>query len=949
MKTVKLNAFNNPFVYGVDNKEYLVFNIDNETQTLKFQSLIGDLKVKTANILFKANSLPAKLYEMVVEDDILTFTLPSVLTGYNSSMYVYLLLNYSDDLSTSDLYTFKLVDKGSSTFNFEISSICESNISTIVSEEIKNEGIAKSILDTVSNYEFDKLQHAQQSLSLVENAFASTLEKRIDLFNSAYDKANATKSNTTGDINDSDIDIPSSNTDSDLKNYVEIVKKQMAERLKNVTTVSEQIQHEMTQEKQSFLGASLIFQQDLKQERDIMSAYGESTRQHMDQEFNEVKNFANKVFVDFSNYIPDLDTSIKQLNDKIDATDIKVEKILADGKQEIDQKIAESETQIDAKLKDTNDKITKVDQKVTEYDQYFASGKSDWEEFVNQNREIIESVDPGGTILNELIDSRVDSSGTSHGSLNERIEKDVSDIKNEISDVSKTGGLENEELSDVALFTFFSHQNNFGKLYLSKDGINMTNTAVNFGKILRDPSIIFCDGYFYIAHTKYDPQDFKMECSKNLVDWETIDVSLGLLNSTAEAYRVWAPELVILDKEVYVVVSIRVGETLDENGDTIGSFRPYIAKAIDLKAGVFGAPREILLPDLDDHQNRIDGTIVKKDDSYYLFIKDEFDKKIEQWESTDLVTWSKVSDQVGDFGAYVEGPSVIEMNGEYRLYVDAYQMQETFVITSTDLINWSEKQNVIVDEPIRHGSGFVPDTPECRKILNSFAIAKETSLKRNIKRTLYFDSLARQSSADGKTIEEFCPIQDALYVLSNGYDITVNTTVNRFNSKRFYMMIQAGVSASIVFKKSSGITINYEASVDRDMNDCLIEFNLLDDSNSFFPSVPQGPTFSKGNHFKLVTANAKLKGLVKAWRNLQQVQIGFENVKFDLMTVGETIGTLSEEYRPEVMTQVRIPSDDQGADIFATIRIDTTGVMTLRRVGNVNSTYNGVQMYMAKN
>ena len=324
MKTVKLNAFDNPFVYGVNNKEYLVFNIDNETQTLKFQSLIGDLKVKTANILFKANSLPAKLYEMVVDDDILTFTLSSVLTGYNGSMYVYLLLNYSDDLSTSDLYTFKLVDKGSSTFNFEISSICESNISTIVSEEIKNERVAKSILDTVSNYEFDKLQHAQQSLSLVENAFSSTLEKRIDLFNSAYDKANATKSNTTGDINDSDIDIPSSNTDSDLKDYVENVKTQMSERLKDVTVVSQQIQDEMAQEKQSFLGSSLIFQQDLKQERDIISAYGESTRQHMDQEFNEVKDYADKVFSEFSEGIPDLDASIKQVNDKIVATDNKV-------------------------------------------------------------------------------------------------------------------------------------------------------------------------------------------------------------------------------------------------------------------------------------------------------------------------------------------------------------------------------------------------------------------------------------------------------------------------------------------------------------------------------------------------------------------------------------------------------------------------------------------------
>ncbi|MCX4062157.1 BppU family phage baseplate upper protein [Enterococcus faecium] len=42
----------------------------------------------------------------------------------------------------------------------------------------------------------------------------------------------------------------------------------------------------------------------------------------------------------------------------------KIEKILADGKLEIEQKIAESEMQIDTKLKDTNDKITKANQDV---------------------------------------------------------------------------------------------------------------------------------------------------------------------------------------------------------------------------------------------------------------------------------------------------------------------------------------------------------------------------------------------------------------------------------------------------------------------------------------------------------------------------------------------------------------------------------------------------------
>ncbi|HAQ6559143.1 TPA: BppU family phage baseplate upper protein [Enterococcus faecium] len=42
----------------------------------------------------------------------------------------------------------------------------------------------------------------------------------------------------------------------------------------------------------------------------------------------------------------------------------KIEKILADGKQEIEQKITESETQIDGKLKETSNKITKANQDV---------------------------------------------------------------------------------------------------------------------------------------------------------------------------------------------------------------------------------------------------------------------------------------------------------------------------------------------------------------------------------------------------------------------------------------------------------------------------------------------------------------------------------------------------------------------------------------------------------
>ena len=38
------------------------------------------------------------------------------------------------------------------------------------------------------------------------------------------------------------------------------------------------------------------------------------------------------------------------------------------------------------------------------FEEYIASGKTDWENFVDSNKEILESIDPGGTILTQLGD-----------------------------------------------------------------------------------------------------------------------------------------------------------------------------------------------------------------------------------------------------------------------------------------------------------------------------------------------------------------------------------------------------------------------------------------------------------------------------------------------------------------------------------------------------------------
>lgn len=52
--------------------------------------------------------------------------------------------------------------------------------------------------------------------------------------------------------------------------------------------------------------------------------------------------------------------------------------------------------------KDGSTYVWTIEDLIRLFNEYIASGKTDWEEFVNQNKEIIESVDPGGILLSRI-------------------------------------------------------------------------------------------------------------------------------------------------------------------------------------------------------------------------------------------------------------------------------------------------------------------------------------------------------------------------------------------------------------------------------------------------------------------------------------------------------------------------------------------------------------------
>ncbi|MEO1781006.1 BppU family phage baseplate upper protein [Enterococcus diestrammenae] len=82
--------------------------------------------------------------------------------------------------------------------------------------------------------------------------------------------------------------------------------------------------------------------------------------------------------------------------------------------------------------KDGSTYVWTIEDLIRLFNEYIASGKTDWKEFVEQNKEILESVDPGGKILLELINSRTSYSGELFPELNARLTADFTNMQDSL-------------------------------------------------------------------------------------------------------------------------------------------------------------------------------------------------------------------------------------------------------------------------------------------------------------------------------------------------------------------------------------------------------------------------------------------------------------------------------------------------------------------------------------
>ncbi|WP_373836121.1 BppU family phage baseplate upper protein [Jeotgalibaca arthritidis] len=127
--------------------------------------------------------------------------------------------------------------------------------------------------------------------------------------------------------------------------------------------------------------------------------------------------------------------------------------------------------------KDGSTYIWTIEDMLRLFKEYIATGKIEWEEFVEQNREVLESVDPGGKLIGELIDARRPFGGEAYATLGERLDSEKAEVSTKLTDIAinvRDFGAKGDGVTDdtIALQNAINKSVGLGKVYLPK-GIYM--------------------------------------------------------------------------------------------------------------------------------------------------------------------------------------------------------------------------------------------------------------------------------------------------------------------------------------------------------------------------------------------------------------------------------------------------------------------------------------------
>jgi hypothetical protein len=272
------------------------------------------------------------------------------------------------------------------------------------------------------------------------------------------------------------------------------------------------------------------------------------------------------------------------------------------------------------------------------------------------------------------------------------------------------------------------------RLAWSADGFTWTPLRENgwffkptVGGVFRDPSIARGPGgVFHLVWTTGWTADEKRgigyASSTDLIHWSP-DHVIPVMAHEPTVLNCWAPEIFYDDaKDQFVIfwastIPGRFPET-DATGDAGYNHRMYFTTTRDF---ITFTPTTLLY---DPGFNSIDAFIVKWDNRYVMFLKNETlnppAKYIVKASAPNATgPYGKPSKQITPPLIWSEGPAVIQINGVWFLYFDQYASHQFGLMVSSDLKKWKDKSSELsMPGGIRHGTVFAVDGALINTLIN---------------------------------------------------------------------------------------------------------------------------------------------------------------------------------------------------------------------------------------
>ena len=244
-------------------------------------------------------------------------------------------------------------------------------------------------------------------------------------------------------------------------------------------------------------------------------------------------------------------------------------------------------------------------------------------------------------------------------------------------------------------------------------------------KLMRDPAILPCpDGIFRMVWTvSWGERGIGYACSKDLIHWSEQEY-IPVMEHEPKAKNCWAPEMIYDDvKNQYMIfwattIPGRYPETDGQSSRGLSpdgnNHRMYYATTRDFQT--FSETRLLF----DQGFNVIDACIVKDEDRYLMFLKDETNLPFTPQKNIRLAVSKRPEGSYGPASApitgdyWCEGPSAIKIGDTWFVYFDRYRDNRYGAVVSKDLREWEDiSDDVDFPDGARHGTVF----PVSRAIL----------------------------------------------------------------------------------------------------------------------------------------------------------------------------------------------------------------------------------------